>query len=491
MQVQIMFPMFLTLISMLLTGGPKDLLGYISTDAYWKSKHVAISIEQLAPALKEPSTIDVAKLIAELASEDPKIRDKASAKILKTGPGALPQLREAMRDPDAETASRARALVAKINDNSKASSVRQLMAIRTLGEMKNPDALPLLRPLLNSKTPFVPEYAAHAIAMIEGKPIAITPLPVEKRMQDVNLLPGKIDMAGQVSPVGSVTPMPFDRIIDRMQIPLSEDRKRATIEQGNQRLIQIADLMGNIQVDCVTLGWWTAPQNQPGHAVLIGRGQYDSKSAADALRKAEVERKIVQRMEVFMLDDETALLLPDDHVAILVAAETNGEVPIAQTIMAFKSGTGDFETNNDLARLVQATDVKQPFWIATKVNDGLRQFKEVLNPFDTVTLTATPSNDPSKVNLKLSAAGTDPANVKAAVDDAKTSVQQDIEQGKMLDQASPTIHSVLTFDKGIKLSSAGATATATAPITADEVLAFLKAWREMRVGNEISPFWDQ
>ena len=36
MQAQFIFPIFLTLISMLVTGGPKDLLGYMSSESYWK-----------------------------------------------------------------------------------------------------------------------------------------------------------------------------------------------------------------------------------------------------------------------------------------------------------------------------------------------------------------------------------------------------------------------------------------------------------------------
>ena len=147
------------------------------------------------------------------------------------------------------------ALLAQIHDESKASAVRQLMAIRTLGEMKNLAALPVLRPLLDSKTPFVAEYAARAIATIEGKSLAQQPLSVEQRLKDVNLLPSKIDMAGQIAPIGSELPMPFDRILDRMPFTLPQSRKQATIDLANKRLMQIAELLGNIRLDCVTLGW--------------------------------------------------------------------------------------------------------------------------------------------------------------------------------------------------------------------------------------------
>src|SRR5207253_10196799 len=101
-----------------LGGGANDLLDMVHTDSYWKAKQVTVSVEQL---------------IADATAGAPANADAAT-----------PQ----------------------------AASVRRLMAIRTLGEMKKDEGLATLQSLVDSKEPFVGDYAKSAIASIQGKPIA-------------------------------------------------------------------------------------------------------------------------------------------------------------------------------------------------------------------------------------------------------------------------------------------------------------------------------
>lgn len=78
--------------------------------------------ERLWTAAKEPRTTPLTEAetknarawIADLGSESPKTRDLAVAELRKLGPETVPLLREASRLPDAETAARAKELVAEL-----------------------------------------------------------------------------------------------------------------------------------------------------------------------------------------------------------------------------------------------------------------------------------------------------------------------------------------------------------------------------------------
>src|SRR5690606_23323791 len=81
---------------------------------------------------------------------------------------ALKSLEEAARSKDPAIASAARTLLVKQRTGDKPGQVRRLMAIRALGEMKDPRAIEALRPLAESDAPFMADQARRAIARIEG-----------------------------------------------------------------------------------------------------------------------------------------------------------------------------------------------------------------------------------------------------------------------------------------------------------------------------------
>src|SRR5437764_8476301 len=114
-EIAMMVMSYAGMLMMLLGGGANDLLDLVHTDSYWKAKQVTVSVEQL---------------ITDANSKAPVNPDAAA-----------PQ----------------------------AAGVRRLMAIRTLGELKKAEALTMLQSLVDSKEPFVADYAKAAIAAIEGK----------------------------------------------------------------------------------------------------------------------------------------------------------------------------------------------------------------------------------------------------------------------------------------------------------------------------------
>ncbi|HEX8916288.1 MAG TPA: hypothetical protein VF796_28315, partial [Humisphaera sp.] len=154
-----------------LSGGASDLLDAVPSDEYWKLKNVQVTPETLAAELAPAAAAaDLTKLINQLGDEDPAVRDAAATKIRAAGPGALPQLERGTKHDDLEVAGRCRKLIAEMKTGGKAEQVRRLIAIRTAGERKVAALKPRLAELAKSDDAVVADYAAAAVAAIDGKP---------------------------------------------------------------------------------------------------------------------------------------------------------------------------------------------------------------------------------------------------------------------------------------------------------------------------------
>src|SRR3954451_23334635 len=150
----------LSLILFLLFGGGKDLVSYIPPQVYWESKGVEmVTVDALLPDIAaKDASVDVEKLIGDLGSDDSAAREKAAKALLAAGPGAAAALDKQADSPDVEVARQAKMLSAQIRTEAKPREIRRLMAIRTLGNLKDAKALPALTALTSSAEPFVAEY---------------------------------------------------------------------------------------------------------------------------------------------------------------------------------------------------------------------------------------------------------------------------------------------------------------------------------------------
>ena len=74
------------------------------------------------------------------------------------------------------------------------------MAIRALGELNDKSAAAVLTPLLQSKKMFEADYAAAALAALEGKPYVRPQSDAKTRAADLNMLPDKLGLVGQAMP---------------------------------------------------------------------------------------------------------------------------------------------------------------------------------------------------------------------------------------------------------------------------------------------------
>src|SRR3954454_12207605 len=95
----------LILLSLIGGGGGNHLLDYASSQSYWKSKGVVVSVQTMTNELRTSDAQDISELIAQLASPDGQVRAAATKKIVQLGEAVLPQLQKASETPDPEVAA--------------------------------------------------------------------------------------------------------------------------------------------------------------------------------------------------------------------------------------------------------------------------------------------------------------------------------------------------------------------------------------------------
>jgi hypothetical protein len=397
---------FAGILMMLIGSGANDLLDVLHTDSYWKAKQVNVSVEQL-------------------------ITDATAPK-----PAA-----------DAVAAADAPAHVA---------SVRRLMAIRTLGERKEAQATAPLQSLLDSKEPFVADYAKAALAAIQGQPAGRAAAVAEARMADVWLLPSQIDLVGQAIPTGKA--LSGGDLFGEVPLPPGTN-KAELLEKMTTELLPVVEAVGNVRLAALTIGFYANAPNEPGYAVIVARGQYDAKAAAAALGQHRVPTTTIDGVEVFQPDKSVAVILASDTRAVLVTGDVNGKLPLEEVVASIKKDSGSLHDNAEMAKLIGQVDTTQPIWAVLKMTDGLRQVMPPLAAFDMAKLVLSQKDD--VLSLSLQAEGSDAEKVKTAVDEANAHLQDGITQLRQAVQNFPAAKPLLEAMESVKLSSEGGKATAT------------------------------
>src|SRR3954451_3623310 len=251
-------PSFLLVLLTLLTGNGTDLLDYLPTQDYWQTKGVTVGAKALIDELQpvKPGA-DITKLIAAMGAGNAAARDEAARKIEAMGPGVVPQLQKAAKLDDPEISMRSKQLIQQINQSQKAAQVRRLMAIRTLGETKAKEALPTLQGLGKSEEPFIADYAAAAVAAIEGKAYE---RPHAPSGADAWLMPEGCRLVAHLSARGG-RPVDFDAMlknvpaqqVQREGQPAGPDAA-AIRKQIVAQVLAVAERTGNIRFDGATFG---------------------------------------------------------------------------------------------------------------------------------------------------------------------------------------------------------------------------------------------
>lgn len=453
----------LTVMMAMLSGGATDLLDFISTEAYWKDKKTAISAEQLLSELKTTAGADVSVEIAALGLGNFAQREAAAKKILAAGPAALPALQKAVDDPDAEISNRVRGLIQQIQLASKANEVRRLMAIRALGERKEASAVPALKALLDSKEMFVADYAARAIAQIENKPLPSRGARAADMKNDLALLPENCGIVGQSS-FSTTKAVSIDQLLKEIPAQPGENREEM-LKSMMAELIKTVEQIGNVRVEGVTFGVAEKVGPNEGFAVAIVRGQYDARAASLLVAKqGNMQSKAVDGLEYFSPDRNAGFSFVSNNRALFFTGAKEETINVKEMAVALRDGKGTLQKNADLMKLISTIDTADRLWAVCKVSDSYR-LAPVVAPFDTLTLVGKQEKD--RTNYTLSAAGSDPAKVEAAVNMVNTGLNEAKNGIEQMTKAVPALKPIADFVNTVRCKADGKSATLSATMQGD------------------------
>ena len=377
------------------SGGP-DLLHFVPTDQYWKSHQVEVTADAMLAEICPPSASqpDISDLVGKLGDRAYKVRVEAHAKLKAMGRSIAPAIEKAMADPPNEEARlQMKELLGEFTGAGTPRAAARLMAIRTLGELKDAKALPVLRGLAESKVPFEAEYARVAIAAIEGKPAPKLVRPSSQPTRDdLWLLPKNCGVVGQAS-LAFDTKLDLDTLIASLVPPGGPDEAAAQAKaQVVKGLIEAADRVGNIRLDGVTFGVADDVGNESGFAVLVVRGLCDRATVKAFVKEMANEgnnplaRMKVETIEgVDVISEEEGgngyFILPSDDRVIMVVGPPGEKLPRKDMLAAVKAGKGGLADNADMVKLIGSVDPAASVWAVMKVSKAYAA-APVLAPFN-------------------------------------------------------------------------------------------------------------
>ena len=424
---------FSFILSIVAGSGGGELLTYIDTAAYWQTQGVAeVSVEtitaQLVEGSAEPDKIDekqVAKLIDQLGSADFEEREQASAKLVQMGQAVLPYLKKATESDDAEVSLRAENLIGQIKGTGEKGDpmrVRRLMAIRTLGELKDTSAIPVLEAMTQSKRPFEADYARRAIAQINGKPYTHPKATREQLDTDLALLPVDVGVVGQVSGVSSQTAPSISEMLKDVPLPDGIDLDQVKQEM-NKAMVEAVAVAGNFRVDAITLGVSAPIGPREGFVVVVARLKYDQPALEAMLAAKSRNTQEAGKFTIYKIEREMGLLLLDDSRIMLMVGE-NVEATFDKMAKLIETGKETLADNKEMGKLIAGVDKTADVWAVSKIDPSYKQ-APFMQAFDTATLTGKRTEDGNS-KLTLNAVGTDTEQVGASVE----MIKQLIAQGK-------------------------------------------------------------
>lgn len=314
------FPLFF---AFLLQGGGSELLDYVDTSAYWRIQGVEITDNVLIQQLGDRGTADVSGLIEQLGHASFEQREEATLKLRDAGRAALPQLREAAASADPEISMRARALLEPLEALQAGDAVTRLMAIRTLGERGVKGAVPALEQLTDSKEAFVAEYAARALAAIEGRPYESAAPDQAALARDIRRLPpnasavlqtrvdvrGKPDMAAYLDQLG----------------PEMAGQKEMMLERLTRQVLEVVGRIGNARLELVTAGAVPAADDDGVELLVIARGRYDRDRVLQFLTEEGSEIHRYAGLEFYVPEADEVGLAPVSDSELIAGLSMDGD----------------------------------------------------------------------------------------------------------------------------------------------------------------------
>ena len=366
----------------------------------------------------------------------------------------------------------------------KAAAVRRLMAIRALGELKSATSLPALRALAGSKALFEADYAAAAIAAIEGKPYTRPKGAAKELQKDVWMLPAECAMVAQIKLLPG-RPVDYDAILKEYAAMTGGELPAKALEQLTAQLVMAAEYVGNIRIEGLTIGLPGEIGPNSGYVAMIARGKYDSAHVKKMVLEAGGPRaqvKTVDGVEVVGLGPDAAVILPSDDCLVLLAGPRSETLPVSAMAAAVKAGRGTLAPESEMGKLIGSLDASAALWAAVKVSEGYRKAPQ-LAPFDTMTLVGTYDKD--VLAAKLVAKGPDAAKIASTISEFNIQLQDAREAVKQQGQQIPK--AIVDFLGSVTVTSEANTATVTARLKGGSVAMALLPWFAMRGSPRPAP----
>jgi hypothetical protein len=463
----------IVLLSFLIGGGSGDLLDYVPTQMYWQDRGVAITPDVMRQEAAAQQPPDASALIDQLGAPDPQQRDAAGEKIIALGPSVLPQVQQATHSPDAEIALRATGLVERLQNLIPQRSVRRLMAIRTLGELRDRQALPLLRSELDSPDMFVADYAATAIDAVEARPHPARRTTAAR--ENFWLLPADSRAVAQLIPRGH-GPIVVDQIAAGLPLRPGEDKK-TTIEHLCKFALDTAEQIGDVRLDALSVGCSGDLAADRGVLVCIASGQYDASLITRVARSSKLPRKMVDGIDVFDIDDDTSLFFPSNKRLVLLASPEAFKLPVAQMIAAVKNNDAALKRSPDMMKLIadaapHGDNENRPVWAAAQMTDAYKNVLGVQN-LDSFTLTA--DELPGKLHVTLHGQSPDAQTADAAALQLSGMAAAAGGFCKLSESVEPALSAATHFFQSAKIHAAGPTVIGTADLEESPAALFMLA----------------
>jgi len=339
----------------------------------------------------------------------------------------------------------------------KKLAIRRLVAIRTLGELENREALPVLTKLLKSRQPFVADYAAEAIARIEGRGFTRPGATDAELASDVALLPARVRLVTQIR-VAAGGPIPYDKVFDAMgQMGKEFDRDQAR-KTVTKMVVESGSITGNLRLQGITMGVSDDPGPRTGFVVLIGRIRYDVKAVRAALKTFEVESRKVDGVEVFDAGDGTAVMLVSDRRLIVIGGGDEDQLPVEEVVKALAAGRGKLADDKVMTELLNSVDRTKPVWLVAKMTEAYKEV-EMFAAFDSITAFAEKHR--KHLRLNVLARGNNPDKIKTAVKQFEDGRAEALEELKRESARAPFLKDLADFVSGLKVHNAGNVVTLT------------------------------
>ena len=513
-------PMWMdVLLSLILLLGGRDVASYLDPAAYWQAKGVEFTAARLLQVLqteKSAAPAGLKEAIAKLGAGTSKERREAREAILAAGPeAACPLLQPLVQSDDPELAQSARELIAQLQQTDvRNDPLAALMAVRGLGVLKDPTALPKLRQLQASKVPFLAEYATAAIAAIEGKdapkPVAADPAATDKLL---HLLPARCALVARVAPIEG---LPVESLIGMMTQGARGMGGGGRIEVNAQVNGQVVvQGQGNAQMQIMVDGKPVQPNaavaapaaspvqrfleksgNARLHGALFGfdagvrffvviiTGEFDAQRAVEgvaaSLRFPRVEGEQPGKLVVFGQRDVLLAAL-DDHTVLFGAHDGRREenFPLAEIVAARDAGKGGLANNAAMMALVAKADQKAVAWGVVQMSEKMKQEAREFNGVDEAIAAITAVED--KLVLRLTATGADAAALGANVDQLTRLIGEGQREVGQMVQHVPAMKPLADVMQSLRLEKGDKSATFTATASKAALLSFPMLFLGVRV----------